>query len=71
MPRNGKAALLAGEEVKFNLRLGKELYDWLVTYANEEERSANAQIVQLIKEKRARQQAAKQAMAALEDNDQA
>jgi hypothetical protein len=47
------------DDVKFNLRVSSELYRWLTEYAHEQGRSTNAQIVQLIKEERARLQRGK------------
>jgi hypothetical protein len=47
-------------DAKFNLRIPAELYRWLTSYAHEQGRSANAQIIQLIKEERARQAAHEQ-----------
>jgi hypothetical protein len=46
------------EDVKFNLRLPKNLYEWLKVFADQQGRSINAQIVQLIKEERERRERA-------------
>jgi hypothetical protein len=45
------------EESKFNLRLPKDLYEWLKMFADSQSRSTNAQIVQILKEERDRQAA--------------